>query len=35
MHGMWLCADHADAVERGMKLKAQNQGEGFSIDGEA
>jgi hypothetical protein len=26
MFGMWLCADHADAVERGIWLKAQRQG---------
>jgi hypothetical protein len=35
MFGMWLCADHADAVERGMRLKAQHRGEEFSTDGEA
>jgi hypothetical protein len=32
MFGMWLCGDHADALERGMRPKAQHQGEGFSID---
>jgi hypothetical protein len=37
MFSMWLCADHADAVHRGMRLKAQkaiDQAQGFSVDDE-